>query len=564
MKDQNEHFQREIVRMQAQSRIHRADKDVKIEQLTATVRTLSVRGDMHAQAAAALQQVETEKLTNHQLRADLDSYRLMLEEEQRKVLAGRRESASLQAQIDSSLVLQSVVNVPGVSPATLIELMAGQITQLEAEAGKSRSAAAEAVQQLRGLQRTVSMSTQRRQLAPSENPPAVGLASVKRGGASSPGTTKARSLSPVGGRRASTGTFGGTPLRKSVSNLNLNTADYGDDMNQSFENDDVTGTFSPAGSEWASAPFSVVVDGEATPKMVVDSLDRAVLAQRLASQDAVISELNSLVDDLKTNAMRADRDRLIARDATEESDRIEWERSLRKQDLLQTLLDEQKSEVKKLQQRNMELEKTLSDTHAMRMVDGFIPRYHSVGNAGANSEGQSLFYEDAPLMGNHTSDMGSYAGAEVNFEENQKELETTKILLRERTTQLKVVMETLDSLQLAGVKPGSGSKFHAEDEYLFNRRPGGDSADSSRHSHSHEDSFGAAGYGGSGTGGSGGSAPRGLTSMESTWGMQALIKRVVELTTELSSQCAHASLSSRKAEDLELLCRRQAKEINHF
>ena len=43
--------------------------------MAATIRTLSARGDMHAQLAVARQELETEKLTALHLRTDLDSYR---------------------------------------------------------------------------------------------------------------------------------------------------------------------------------------------------------------------------------------------------------------------------------------------------------------------------------------------------------------------------------------------------------------------------------------------------------------------------------------------------------
>ena len=51
--------------------MHLQAQDLKISELAATVQTLSVRGDMHAQAAAARQEVEAEKLTNYHL---VDSY----------------------------------------------------------------------------------------------------------------------------------------------------------------------------------------------------------------------------------------------------------------------------------------------------------------------------------------------------------------------------------------------------------------------------------------------------------------------------------------------------------
>ena len=45
--------------------------------MAATIRTLSARGDMHSQLAAARQEVETEKLSNVHLRSDVDSLRFV-------------------------------------------------------------------------------------------------------------------------------------------------------------------------------------------------------------------------------------------------------------------------------------------------------------------------------------------------------------------------------------------------------------------------------------------------------------------------------------------------------
>ena len=58
---------------------------------------------MHAQVVAARQEVETERLTIHHLRADVDTFRLLLEDEQRKLLQARKETANLQSQIDSTV-----------------------------------------------------------------------------------------------------------------------------------------------------------------------------------------------------------------------------------------------------------------------------------------------------------------------------------------------------------------------------------------------------------------------------------------------------------------------------
>jgi hypothetical protein len=78
---------REVKRLQAHARAHKGDGEVKIAELNATIRMLSARTDMHAQVAAARQDLEAEKLSNHHLRCDLDAYRDMVDVEQNKVIS---------------------------------------------------------------------------------------------------------------------------------------------------------------------------------------------------------------------------------------------------------------------------------------------------------------------------------------------------------------------------------------------------------------------------------------------------------------------------------------------
>lgn len=48
-------------------------------EMAGTIQMLSGRGDMHAQASAARQDLQGERLTVHHLRSDVDSYRYRVE-----------------------------------------------------------------------------------------------------------------------------------------------------------------------------------------------------------------------------------------------------------------------------------------------------------------------------------------------------------------------------------------------------------------------------------------------------------------------------------------------------
>jgi hypothetical protein len=64
---------------------HKGDGETKIAELSSTIRALSQRSDMHELLAEARQELELERLASHHLRSDVDGYRRLLEEEQRKV-----------------------------------------------------------------------------------------------------------------------------------------------------------------------------------------------------------------------------------------------------------------------------------------------------------------------------------------------------------------------------------------------------------------------------------------------------------------------------------------------
>ena len=64
---------------------HKGDGEIKIAELSNTIRTLSQRSDLHELLTEARQELELERLASHHLRSDVDGYRRLLEEEQRKV-----------------------------------------------------------------------------------------------------------------------------------------------------------------------------------------------------------------------------------------------------------------------------------------------------------------------------------------------------------------------------------------------------------------------------------------------------------------------------------------------
>jgi len=578
LKEQIDGYQREIFHMQAQARVHRADKDVKIAELTSTIRALSARTDMHAQVVAARQEVETERLTNHHLRADVDMFRLMLEDEQRKLLQARKDAANLQSQIDSTMVIQTVTNIPGVSAPTVIEMMAGQITYYQSEASRARSAHAEATAQMKKLQRIIALHQQqeRKHITRQQKLQSPSYANYPnpRSNSSVPSYPSSRQV--VAQPQSSyddtaehvAASVGASPVRSNANNYSLlrpSDEDFGptNELNHTeaivVDDDDyvINAPYSLR-TDSNMSNFSIIVDAEATPKQVIESLDRAMLVQRVLEQEAAINDLTELIDGLKADKLRVERGLINDWDASDESKYIEYENSQRKQELLRAQIDEYKHLLDAAKQRNLELEKAMSDLQLDQLIDSNRPagNSHYNNNKQSNRIITSLFeqqnYHTTDDLSTSNNSSQAVSGLEISYEENKKELESTKILLRERTTQLKIIMETLDTLQVAGASVKKvGTRFDAEDEQLFNYRSSSNSDFASTLAAApalvHE-------------------APiysEGVTQTTS-WASQALIKRVVELTTELSSQHALASLEARKVEDLELTNHRQSKECNRL
>lgn len=480
LKEQIDQLQRENVRLNAQIRTHRGDKEMRLAEMAVTIRALSARSDIHVQLASARQELETEKIVVHHLRADVDSYRSMLESEQSKIVYLRKEASLFQGMLDASAVMKTVTDVPGVDPAVLIEMMSGKIGQLQAEVAKGKNTVVQAQTHINNLQRSLASEKKRQ---PS---PAIVLEIA-------PGKHKPSTANPV---------FSRNTASEELKETDAATLDEPSLLDESSIVPSV-GT------------FSIAVDGECTPQKVLDSLDAAALAHHVHMQEAHIADLKAEVARLMVEAVRGESARLEDRDHYEDSYRIDAESSSQKQELMQISIDEAKIEISNLRQQNMVLEKTICDLQ----VDSIL------GVATPNNTGNNVYPTESDLNLNESLGDTTF----IDAGEVREELEKSKLLLRERTTQLKILMQTLDALHAAGVK----EKENVENMFSDNLMDGLAMVANSP-----------------------------LPNVEGSWGIQALVKRVVELTTELTSQCAVAAMEERRANQMEDENKRNSRELN--
>lgn len=481
LKEQLDLAHRETIRLNALIRTHRGDKETRIAEMAATIRSLSARSEIHAQLASARQEFEAEKIASHHLRSDIDSYRNMLETESNKCALLRKELNLVQGQLDASAVLRTVTGVPGVAPAVLIEMMSGKIISLQAELTKGKGALAQAQAQI-NLQRTVA----KRQVAPAQE---------AAGGAIKRTMAAPYSVPPQSLEAAEDHSHG---LNRQATNQS--------------QDSDPDASFVDSFSQPTIGAFSVVIDGECTPQKLLECMDVATLMQQVRSQESYITDLRTELTKFREISLQAENARLGDRDHYEDAYRIDAESSSQKLELMQITLDETKTEILALREENAAIQKALCDAQVASITSNSTPLVSS--NLPAEWEARGGESVDSTFL---------------DSDEVRQEFDKTKLLLRERTTQLKIVMETLDALHVAGIKEKYG------DENAENLQIQGDLASLAN-------------------------AP--LPSVEGSWGVQALVKRVVELTTELTSQCAVASLEERRANQLDEETKRTHRELN--
>jgi hypothetical protein len=233
---------------------------------------------------------------------------------------------------------------------------------------------------------------------------------------------------------------------------------------------------------------------------MLDTLDSALLSQKVLELESIIAELRANVNDAHDEIIKNENSRIQEREEFEAVGRIEVESSIKRQEILQLALDDAKAKITSLRQRCSDLEKTIIDMKANQE----LPLLDTNGN-----ENDTEF--DITRDNNDTTSTSN-----THDYDHHEELEATKKLLLERTTQLKIMMDSLDAFHTSGIR--------TESDYT---------------------ELGNVGLADLATG----ALPS--SSSSSSWGIQALVKRVVELTTDLTSQTAAASMEERKASQLE-------------
>ena len=463
----------------------------------------------------------------------------MLEETQNKVLTLRKELQAMHSAAESLCVLNTLADIPGVSAESLIEVMCGRIIASNNDLNAAKALAAQSQAEVQKLKRTVGLLTQ----SQAERT----VTSVSRGRSESPrvrrGASLSVSVSVSESQDASLGTsvpdfkhkyreaLTGPTRRMYAGGLGEGKIEKEKGMGIGIGKGLKGVTMASRGITFRSdvgelddaantTALSLVVDGDTTPQILLEALNAATMAQSMRSQAALIVSLRGQLDDAHEGILHAESAKMSDVDELEGRDRIEIESTHRRLELLQAAHDDAQDELVRVRKRCSELE-------IEAMTRSADPVHHTSNALGVTDFAFAL----SQLSNEREADTSTEnpAGA-PSAEEDRAEVGRTRSLLRERTAQLKILMETLDSLQQAGVKPAKGSrgsKEHPESLFFVADTPV-------------------------------------RCASDEPWGMQCLVKRVVELTAELTSQSASTAIEERRAVQLESMGYRKSREINQL
>jgi hypothetical protein len=284
--------ERELGRVTSAARLHKEDKEMKIAEMAATIHMLTGKGDMYGQAAAARQDLLSERLAVHHLRDDVDSYRSMLDSEQNRVVALRKELLSMQGAAESLSVLNTLVDLPGVSAESLMEIMSGKIITIQNEMNTSKAIAAQAQSETNQL---------RRVLAAAPTPPSTHTGALRSRSESPSGRSRPQRLDNEGDQDASMISKSKDQFRSQYLGMISGMGKTGGDGRLS-KREARKGRGGIAFSEEEGdggnmSALSLVVDGETTPQVLLDSLNAATMAQNMRSQEELICSLRAQLEE---------------------------------------------------------------------------------------------------------------------------------------------------------------------------------------------------------------------------------------------------------------------------
>jgi hypothetical protein len=546
-------------------RSHVDTKDMKIRELTAELQNKIVE--------FSISRNRTEEITL--LYNKVKSERDNLFEEFQKVKSEQQ----------SQKVVRTISDIPGISPLKLLQVFSGDFVKMKAEIDSFQRLQENYQSEIQSLQKKMTIVTQPQKerisidtAASNVSPPVV----VPVAAGSSHGlpplsphpfhesktvSPPERSSSPTASRMHQY--FERVQRKRSPSPMRTS------GMNNNNNNSGRLPTLSPNS-------INLRIDDETTPKILLESLDLAILQNKLISQENTIrsleEELQQLKDPFHGQLLSSEEKKEFFLESLfqdfiliTKEEQIQNDSCRRQVDLLTRNYDDVRKELENARKINLQLEK--------QKLSSFISDLRKTAAVGSENDNKNSNKDD-PLEEKRTETSSIIRGGNNPFEEElpflldasstdeshfrdeqpsatrailekqlatmEEENEKNKRILHERTSQLKVLMETLESLHLVdsgqvAVKNGYDNKHKdlndqvkdMENDLLnlaYSKAPVSSSSSSS----------------------------------SSPWIVQSLSKRIIELTTELLSTISLQELDKQRNQRLEQQTNSQMNEINRL
>lgn len=470
LREQLDCAERETNRLNQQLRNQRTDKDIKLTEMSSTIRILSQRGELQSVVVGVRQELEAERIANHHLKSEIESYQSIVDSQQLQISSLRKDISILKATVENLEIVSSISNIPGADAASVIEAMSGNFIHLQLELSKARSATAANQNQLEAIQKTIKLSASSTNSSPEpSNKKSVGFTDL--------GLGHDENLA--------------LPSSFATAALSVEEKDPRDQLPNFHLPSNVSAEFPTL----ASKP---------TTLQLLDNLDAALLAQKILAQESTIASLQSQLLQQRQIIEQIEQQRIDDRDSFERNDRIAFESQQQQLTLLQQAYNNLKEELEVSRKKLVDSDKKLVDLQSAVAEQDLYHRAIS----------ESVL-QPFSAKGRASEPSHQFKPPNHEMENVVNELDHTKHLLRERTTQLKVLMETMDSLQLAEVVNES-SNTNVMTASLGSQ----------------------------------------------SWANQALIKRVVELSADLTSSNATIAQNDRLIHQLQNDLRWRGNELN--
>lgn len=479
---------RELNKVMAREKAHRSDGEIKIAELANTVRMLSGKSDSHAIAAAARQDLLAEQLTVHHLRADVEAYRSLLDAEQVRITTLKRDFETSKSLLDASSVVETVMNIPGVSAQKVIETFAVKVFKLEHQLKSSHDEVAKlklkigdgfTATEARGDTLKVRGSSLNGLLVAS-TPHDKGSRYPRRGRSASPSATKSAGQS---GKRRALSTDRDTG-RKSESlsgaeyrvRSNVGTGGDSDSDNEVYA-PPVLKVPSPGDHSNAAPGFGDVSHiwealapcvQNRSSESVVDSLNSALMARRLVLQADLIRDLESKVQSLEQEKTDILDEKM--KEEVDENDRtrIDLDTCNRRLELSENTQKLAVEDLRRARDRIVELEKEATQYRLFgscnnnnsnnEQRNNILPKsgrfYEYMTDSDEDDPADGYGGANSPLNTSSDSDKSSHIDHKrlsKRLRKCERDLSDSKDLLRERTLQLKILMQTVEAVQRSSV-----------------------------------------------------------------------------------------------------------------